>query len=273
VRILVAGDSQAAGLLRHLRRRLPVVAADTRSGRPTSDFLGLPELVRRARADVVILAVGGNDHLAQESPSAYRELVRGLAGRLVATGARVYWWGPASAIPADVDERHVAVAAAQQVALQSTGARWLDSRPLTRTGHGSDGVHFTAPALRRWAAGIARELRPQAPWGWLILGLGAVAGLLAAGAGRGLFFGEVSTGHSISPIGFELGRGLRRAMDDGDAKQLERLATRAAAWVWSEADRTRAKRALELASGLPKTTLRRLLGRGEARRASASQAM
>ena len=36
--------------------------------------------------------------------------------------------------------------------------RWIDSRPLTQTHHGSDGVHFTRTGYSTWTAGVLPAL-------------------------------------------------------------------------------------------------------------------
>jgi lysophospholipase L1-like esterase len=101
--------------------------------------------------DTVILALGGND-FGLQGPA--REKLS-LDVRKKNPQAVIYWIGPAYATKADVGVRHDQQAENQREHLPRLGVYWFDSRPITRTGHGPDGVHFKPDAYSAWAKSIA----------------------------------------------------------------------------------------------------------------------
>ena len=103
-----------------------------------------------SRADVVFVELGGNPPAT--TVSELREVLRLTAGK------QLIWIGPPYSLRPDIQEVHDASARAQKLVLPI----WVDSRPMTRTGHRDDGVHFTIPAgYARWAKQIQRALEPS----------------------------------------------------------------------------------------------------------------
>lgn len=101
-----------------------------------------------ARPDVVIFGLGGNN---RESGAAYTSTVKRLLA--LASPARVIWIGVPVAVKPPFDRYHADTAALQAATLPGLGVTWIDSRPYTRTGHRSDGVHFSS--YRAWVDGVS----------------------------------------------------------------------------------------------------------------------
>jgi len=117
-----------------------------------------------AHLDLAIVVLGGNDFGNQ------RDARSALVRRLQKTGAKVYWFGPAHSLVADVDARHSEQAASQAAQMPGLGVRWFDSRPWTAEEPPvADGVHFTRTAYEAWALHIAKALKGGGVWGWLCL--------------------------------------------------------------------------------------------------------
>lgn len=127
-----------------------------------------------ASVDLAIVALGGNDFGTRDYERAQ------LVQRLRTAGARVLWFGPATATRADVDARHLKQTQSQRAQLPALGVRFYDSRPWTTSGHRADGVHFTSTGYSRWASNIADAARSHA--GAAAAG-GAVAALALVGVG------------------------------------------------------------------------------------------
>lgn len=175
-RAVLIGDSQAAGLAAPLKaalldRGVAIVGTAAHSGQQTIWFAReriVAEQIARHQPQLVIFALGGND--AQRSYDAWvpgvKEVIRQAAG------LPVVWIGTAFSTSADVQERHLRVARWQQTLLPQLGARWIDSMPLTLTGHIADGVHFTRQGYESWAALVAKKITSNHTGWWL--GLGAV---------------------------------------------------------------------------------------------------
>lgn len=110
-------------------------------------------------ADVVFLELGANDHPGSD----YRGLIRRFIGAVRSSNprAQIVWMGPPTAVAPGVRERHDDVASRQRTIVPSDGVRWIDSRPMTATGHASDGVHFTRPAYEAWGAQLQRAIRRE----------------------------------------------------------------------------------------------------------------
>lgn len=156
--------------------------ASYRSKKPT-----LPTSLASARPDVVVIALGGN---AQPSrgESAYRADVEWLVNAAKTAGAgRIVWFGPATSdarIDPDTASRHEQTAEMQARILPALGVEWHDSRPLTTSGHRSDGVHFTTSAYSRWAQDITSKVTAP-PTSLAVLGVpkaAIVAGTVAVSA-------------------------------------------------------------------------------------------
>lgn len=191
-RAVLIGDSQMEGLAAHLRLALGAlfhtVNASWQRGASTRATIesGKIEAALAQRPDVVVFALGGNDTANASYVSTLTEAV----GRAARDGARVIWIGPAYSIDPHVEARHAAAREVQRAVLPTLGVLWIDSVPLTQSGHAQDGVHFTRAAYEAQARAIAEELTRRAQsypiWPWVVggvtfLGVGA---LLLAGALR-----------------------------------------------------------------------------------------
>lgn len=133
----------------------------TRRYREAGDLRAL--LQRRGRPEIVIVSLGGNDRVS--SPERYAEDLAWVVAQARAAGARqLVWLGPASSDAsvgpraAFTGARHEENAELQRELLADLGVRWIDSRPLTQTHHGSDGVHFTRTGYSTWTAGVLPAL-------------------------------------------------------------------------------------------------------------------
>ena len=136
----------------------------------------------QAAPDYVIVELGANNWNFNDS---YFDAVRWLIDAAKAAGARtVLWLGPPTsdaAIAPDTARAHERTSNMQSQHIESLGARWGDTRDWTRTGHRSDGVHYTSAGYDSWAAHIVAAFEsnqrkvPVGVW----LGVGAVARLAA----------------------------------------------------------------------------------------------
>jgi lysophospholipase L1-like esterase len=103
--------------------------------------------------DAVILSLGGNDFGTQKA--ARDALVAAVKKKN--PNASILWAGPAYSTDKEVGPRHDQQAEAQRSTLPSLGVQWYDSRAVTRTGHGPDGVHFKPEAYSAWASQITAK--------------------------------------------------------------------------------------------------------------------
>jgi lysophospholipase L1-like esterase len=156
-RVYVLGDSHTQALGPRLRELLSGddVTYEAFQGHTTARATTKASIP--SQVDVAVVALGGNDWGDRSSERA--QLVRLLQG----AGARVYWFGPATAERQDVDARHLRQTADQSEQLPRLGVRYFDSRPWTTTGHRDDGVHFTGTGYNYWASKIASSLAGADP--------------------------------------------------------------------------------------------------------------
>ena len=124
-------------------------------------------LTREGTPDIVLIFLGGND--AARTRAAYRWQLEWVVRQARSAGARrIVWFGPATSDPgaspraARTSVRHERNAEWQREILPELGVEWIDSRPMTRRGHGRDGVHFTRSGYRLWADGIVGAQRSLA---------------------------------------------------------------------------------------------------------------
>lgn len=171
-RVYILGDSHTQALGPRLRDLLSEheVTYQAFPGRRTSAAMEQASLP--ADIDLAVVALGGNDWGDASLPRA--QLVQALQAR----GARVLWFGPATATRQDVDQRHLRQTHDQSLQLPRLGVRFYDSRPWTTSGHRADGVHFTGTGYNAWASRMADAVRSSA--GAAAAG-GAVAALALAG--------------------------------------------------------------------------------------------
>jgi len=165
--VFVVGDS-------HIERLGPMIdraVADegytslghlARRGWSTGRYVREGDLVERltehGRPDIVVISLGGNDRCRNDAR--YREQLEWVVARVREAGAqRIVWLGPASSDmerserAAFVGEWHERNADRQADILPGLGVEWIDSRPMTREGHGMDGIHFTYGAYTAWCRG------------------------------------------------------------------------------------------------------------------------
>ncbi len=172
-KVVIIGDSHVEALGPALERRLPALGIDVlqsvaRRGWSTDRYNRAGDVARlvtaRGRPDAVILSLGGNGR--PRSKSSYEPVLRQMVDAVRAAGvSRIIWNGPAksiasvSAASADAHRRHEQNANWQRELLPSMGVQWIDSRPMTRTGHAADGVHFTLRSgYPAWADTLSHEL-------------------------------------------------------------------------------------------------------------------
>ena len=177
-RIAIVTDSHGGAYVKRIKPLLEaegheVVFDRVQSGWSTNSYLKkAPELenqLRKARPNVVIFGLGGNN--VRFKPEVYGEELKRMVGMGMSSGARkLFWMGPAVSDPdATTDEkkrkiaastavRHEKTAELQKAILPRYGVKWIDIRPITKTGHRSDGVHFTGSAYTRWAQYAANKI-------------------------------------------------------------------------------------------------------------------
>ena len=178
MRYALVGDSQGQGVFGPLASYLQaaghvVVLSRAVPGKAPAWWAAdtsLPGQLAGARPDVVVYLVAGNN--TDLDPSSYARSAATLVGHARNAGARtVYWLSPALAVREPYASYHNRTASLEPSILASLGARWLDMRPLTTTGHRDDGVHFTSSAYQAWAARLAPMLTASSPLA--VLGAGA----------------------------------------------------------------------------------------------------
>jgi hypothetical protein len=103
----------------------------------------------------VIIELGANNWNLTDG---YFDDVKWLIDAAKAAGARtVLWLGPPAAkaaVAPDIAKAHEITSNMQAASIPSLGAEWVDTRNWTQTGHGSDGVHYTASGYDSWAEHI-----------------------------------------------------------------------------------------------------------------------
>lgn len=171
MRVHFIGDSHGQVLGKRIAAAFPGATIVAHPGWSEARYLASGELTRLDGADLVVYQLGGNNFTL--SAAAYKRTLERLvraAGR-----AQVLWIGPSTATDAAVSARHEATAALQARLLPGMGVTWFDSRPVTRTGHRSDGVHFAD--YGPWANAIIEAIRTgrgttraYGPVGWYVVG-------------------------------------------------------------------------------------------------------
>lgn len=168
--VALIGDSHSQALWPNVKRNLAgteynVVFTEANAGWWENTYrTRMPDMPSRLAAsapDVVVIELGANVQ-ATLGPTRYGEEVRWLVKVAKDAGAkRIVWFGP-PATSGDANPsvtRNHEFASEQQAALLPTlGVEWYDPRDITRTGHRSDGVHFTSPAYAQWAEIITNTI-------------------------------------------------------------------------------------------------------------------
>jgi lysophospholipase L1-like esterase len=136
-------------------------------------------------ADLTIVILGGNDFGDRNSERS--NLLEFLGAR---RAGKILWAGPAHSKDAGVDARHRAQADSQQDQLELLRIDWIDSYPVTQTGHGPDGVHFRPSGYDAWAGWIAEAARKRTRSAlWPTLAWAAVLGVVG-----GIFYKTLRLG-------------------------------------------------------------------------------
>lgn len=185
MRVLLLGDSQMSGISRSLIPKLQragheVVGTGIRVGYSTQRFVDADVAV--PRADLVIVALGGNDEPRNED--AYKETLSRFFVKYTRSPVRLIWWGPAHSLDAEVQLKHNRTANMQRSIFAQARPRpgdkveWHDSRTVTAgLEHAPDGVHFTAAGYRKWADSVMRSVSGSSWFTW---------GLIAVSVGVGI---------------------------------------------------------------------------------------
>jgi lysophospholipase L1-like esterase len=185
-RIALVGDSHAQVLWPVLRPSLTaqgheVVLSLANPGWSEAKYLttDIGGQLRSAAPDIVVFELGGNNQKMSEG--AYVPDLQRLVAFAKDAGAKtVIWFSPFHATTGDTARRHEASSEMQSRVLPSMGVRWVDTRPYSKTGHRSDGVHFSNEGYRQLAARMLPEIREtgMAQSGWVLpvaLGMAVVA--------------------------------------------------------------------------------------------------
>lgn len=183
------GDSQAGGLLVHLRTIIEaggdtLVWTRVQNGITTARALEAGFFDPPENVDIALVAIGGND-----TPGAtYADTLRDAATRLRERAGLICWVGPAFSTSPNVAARHEAASEAQRAALAGR-VEWVDGIEFTRafdlTG---DGVHFTTNGYRAWAERfIERAQNADRGWRQVValavgIGIGGIVALLVTRA-------------------------------------------------------------------------------------------
>jgi lysophospholipase L1-like esterase len=184
--VALVGDSHMEALGPRLRRALIAkgarhVLVEANRGKSARWYSRTSEgraALRRARAaDVVIVELGGNNR--EFDRDTYLSMMGSVIAQVSGPGAKkVIWVGPPASNPArapEVAEFHEKTSRLQTIGARAAGAsRWIDSRPMTRSGWAPDGVHFTRDGYDRWASSLMKKLESSTS---PIL-IGSVLGLL-----------------------------------------------------------------------------------------------
>lgn len=156
------GDSHAQVVFPLLTNKLEesgnrVVISKPVAGWTTKKHIqnGMESLLSTEPVDVLVLSLGGNNH--DLSPS-YGNVIADIIRIANQTGVKkIYWVSPAWATRNDVQVRHEWTSEYLKSNLPRQ-VRFIDIRPITKSGHQSDGVHFTSTKYREWADYVADEL-------------------------------------------------------------------------------------------------------------------
>ena len=174
----LVGDSHAQAVFPKLKNIFEqlghrVVVSKPKAGWTLKKHLndGLGYLLQQTQPDVLILSLGGNNsNLSSSYQYDINEVLRHAKNAGV---SKVFWVSPAWALRSDVQQRHEWTTNYLKSNLPKR-VRLIDIRPLTKTGHRSDGVHFDSATYDRWANHVVNEvlklnaitLIPK--WTWLL---------------------------------------------------------------------------------------------------------
>jgi hypothetical protein len=134
---------------------------------------GFKSILTGSDADALVLSLGGNN--SNLSPSYQQTIDQALQIAKQAGIKKIYWVSPAWAIRDDVQIRHEWTTNYLKSNLPRH-VKFIDIRPLTKSGHRSDGVHFSRNTYEQWAKLVSDRLLTQLAiiqipkWTWWIGG-------------------------------------------------------------------------------------------------------
>lgn len=163
-RIALIGDSHAQALWPRVKAKLElaghdVVLTSANPGWSEAKYAtsGIESYLQNAHPDVVVFELGGNNR--DFDTSSYVRTVGSLVKAAEAAGAtKVIWVGPPTSTSTVFEAMRVKTRAMQAQVLPKLGVVWIDTQPMTASGHGSDGVHFTTAGYAAWAEALTPKL-------------------------------------------------------------------------------------------------------------------
>lgn len=162
----ILGDSQAGGVSAALQRELAAKGYQlqaggkvTRNGGSTAVLLSQNLVTRVPPADLVFVALGGNDAYHPESffGSSYEAELERVIGTLSPKSSRIIWMGPPSSTSSSADAKRRLVTEAQRRYLGSR-ITWLDGRALAEGLPRNDEVHLTPSGYSTLAGRLAARI-------------------------------------------------------------------------------------------------------------------
>jgi len=160
--VVLIGDSHMEAIANDLapllaRQDLHVVRAVASRGKSTAWYVEtgkLGEIVAEFRPDIVVVELGTND---QPNVNYTRTLAAAVAQIRAQGSPEIIWFGP-SYSAGSLSPRLAEIRSRQSATLPGLNVRWFDSWPMTRTGHGPDGIHFTRAGYQAWAEKMSDKI-------------------------------------------------------------------------------------------------------------------
>lgn len=180
MRYALFGDSHAQVVFPILEDILTNAGHDVVISKPVAGWTlkkhiqnGFASLLLSSDVDALVLSLGGNN--SNLSPSYQQTIDQALQIAKQAGIKKIYWVSPAWAIRDDVQVRHEWTTNYLKSNLPRY-VKFIDIRPLTKSGHRSDGVHFNRSTYEKWAKLVSEDLLTQLAitqipkWTWWIGG-------------------------------------------------------------------------------------------------------
>jgi hypothetical protein len=180
MRYALFGDSHAQVVFPILEDVLRDAGHDVVISKPVAGWTlqkhlqnGFASLLLGSDVDALVLSLGGNN--SNLSPSYQQTIDQALQIAKQAGVKKIYWVSPAWAIRDDVQIRHEWTTNHLKSNLPRY-VKFIDIRPVTKSGHRSDGVHFNRNTYEQWAKLVSDHLLTQLAitqipkWTWWIGG-------------------------------------------------------------------------------------------------------
>lgn len=180
MRYALFGDSHAQVVFPILEDVLRDAGHDVVISKPVAGWTlqkhlqnGFASLLLGSDVDALVLSLGGNN--SNLSPSYQQTIDQALQIAKQAGVKKIYWVSPAWAIRDDVQIRHEWTTNYLKSNLPRY-VKFIDIRPVTKSGHRSDGVHFNRNTYEQWAKLVSDHLLTQLAitqipkWTWWIGG-------------------------------------------------------------------------------------------------------